>query len=97
MQHCLLASAFSDIRVRYRADPARYYSAVYRLRALAKLIKGQQLAPWCRVTKEGVAVQPAVLAAAATVQLTQTRRIPAGLFSASRNRVQREAQVGASY
>lgn len=65
----VLGAAFEPVRERYKGDPVRYDSAVHRMTALAKLLKGPHLRQWTTVSVEGVAVNKAVLAAAAVTPL----------------------------
>lgn len=67
----VLNAAFEPVRERYEGDPVKYDSAVHRMTALAKLLKGPHLRQWTRMTNEGVAVDMAVLAAAAAMPLNE--------------------------
>jgi len=75
-----LGDAFAPVRERYEGDPVSYHSAVHRMVALAKMMRSSRLDEWRRVTKEGVAVHGAVLAAAATVRLTKNCEFDEGEF-----------------
>lgn len=67
----VLGAAFEPVRERYEGDPVKYDGTVHRMTALAKLLKGPHLRQWTNVTNEGVAVDRAVLAAAAVMPLNE--------------------------
>lgn len=76
----VLSDAFEPLRECYGDGTVRYYSAVHRLTALARFIKGGHLGRRVRSDARGVRLDPAVLAAAATVRLTCAGEFPAEEF-----------------
>lgn len=76
----MLSTAFEPVREQYEDDPVRCHSAVHRMTALAKLLRGPHLRQWTRVTKEGVAVDKAVLAAVAVLPLSKRCEFRVGDF-----------------
>jgi hypothetical protein len=89
----VLGAAFGPVRERYKGDPVRYDSAVHRMTALAKLLKGPHLRQWTRVTKEGVAVDKAVLAAAAVMPLSERCEFQVGDFVEEVKRLSRRGEA----
>lgn len=49
----VLGAAFEPVRERYKGDPVKYDSAVHRMTALAKLLRGAHLRQWTTVSVEG--------------------------------------------
>jgi hypothetical protein len=64
----------------YQDDPAKYFSAMYRLHGLMNIVRRPELAPWTHDEDEITTVHDAVVEAAAKGRLDEHGLFPVGPF-----------------